>query len=221
MGSPETERGLASDKDEAPVHRARITRPFYLGRCEVTQEAWEKVTGANPSRFRGARLPVESVSWNDVQAFLKKANAALAGKAVLRLPTEAEWEYACRAGSAAPYHFGDDVEKIMKDHAWFEWNAGGKSHPVGEKKPNAWGIHDMHGNVWEWCADVYEFGYYAKSPKDDPAGPAEGKPRAVRGGAWYNGPGSCRAGNRWGFDPAGATPLYGFRLAMDAAAPAQ
>jgi len=219
MGSPDEERGLASDQDESPVHRVRITRPFYMGKHEVTQEAWEKLMGANPSRFKGAQSPVESVSWNDAQQFLKKLNAKMEGKAVFRLPTEAQWEYACRAGTSTAYHFGADVEKNMKDFAWFEWNSEGKTHPVGGKKPNAWGLHDMHGNVWEWCADIYEFKYYAGSPKDDPAGPAAGALRAIRGGAWYNGPGSCRSANRYGFDPARGSPLYGLRLVAEAAEP--
>jgi formylglycine-generating enzyme required for sulfatase activity len=228
MGSPETERGLESDRDESPIHRVGITRPFYLGRHEVTQEAWEKLMGANPSQFKGARHPVESVSWDDAQRFLKKLNAltpdplpggeGAKARGQFRLPTEAQWEYACRAGTGMPYHFGADVEKVMKDFAWFEWNSEGKTHPVGEKKPNAWGLHDMHGNVWEWCADAYDFKYYTNSPKDDPAGPAGGKLRAIRGGAWYNGPGSCRAANRYGFPPDRSSPLYGLRLATDAPA---
>jgi formylglycine-generating enzyme required for sulfatase activity len=217
MGSPESERGLPSDRDEAPVHRVRITKPFYMGKHEVTQEIWEKAAGNNPSRFKGARNPVESVSWNEVQQFLKKLSAKLEGQAVLGLPSEAQWEYACRAGTSTPFNFGADVEKDMKDFAWFEWNSEGRSHPVGGRKPNAWGLYDMHGSVWEWCADAYDFKYYARSPKDDPAGPAEGKLRCVRGGAWYNGPGSCRSANRYGFDPRLGSPLYGLRLAMEAA----
>ena len=182
MGSPD------SDKDamdwEKPQHRVRITKPFYLGKYLVTQEQWQAVMGSNPSRFKGPKNPVEQVSWEVCQQFLGKLNAKVrpaGGK--FQLPTEAQWEYACRAGSKTRYSFGDDASKLG-EYAWYEKNSDGKTHPVGEKKPNAWGLYDMHGNVWERCQDWYEDRYYAHSPMDDPTGAATGSNRVLRGGGW-------------------------------------
>lgn len=164
------------DSDEKPVHRVRISRPFYLSQHVVTQGQWQAVMGNNPSRFTGdSRLPVENVSWNDVQDFIRQLHAREglvppSGRSALgrffglrraqeesvyyRLPTEAEWEYAARAGSTTAYSFGDDPRQLGA-HAWYGENAGDKTHPVGQKQPNAWGLHDMHGNVWEWVQDWY------------------------------------------------------------------
>ncbi len=175
MGSPD------SDKDAIHLlgerqHRVRITKPFYLGKYLVTQEQWEALMGNNPSQFKGPRNPVENVSWDDCQAFLGKLNAKTAGKAgKFVLPTEAQWEYACRAGSTTRYCFGDD-ETRLGEYAWYgaNWGAPQATHPVGEKKPNAWGLYDMHGNAWEWCADWYDSAYYIVSPTDDPTGPQTG-----------------------------------------------
>ena len=170
--------------DEKPQHRVRITKPFYLGKYLVTQEQWEAVMGSNPSHFKGPKNPVEQVSWDDCQKFLEKLNAKSGpGAGKFQLPTEAQWEYACRAGSTTRYCFGDD-ESGLGEYAWYGANSGGKTHPVGEKKPNAWGLYDMHGNVWEWCQDWYDGGYYANSPTDDPTGPATGSYRVFRGGGW-------------------------------------
>ena len=145
MGSPD------SDKDafpfEKPQHRVRITKPFYLGKYQVTQEQWEAVMGSNPSNFKGLKNPVETVSWEDCQKFLDKLNAKVGSKhGKFVLPTEAQWEYASRAGSTTRYYFGDD-EKQLGEYAWYLPNSGSKTHPVGEKKPNAWGLYDMHGNL--------------------------------------------------------------------------
>ena len=168
----------------------RITKPFYLGKYLVTQEQWEAVMGNNPSNFKGPKNPVEEVSWDDCQQFLDKLNDKIGpAEASSQLPSEAQWEYACRAGSTTRYCFGDD-ESGLGEYAWYDGNSGGKTHPVGEKKPNAWGLYDMHGNVWEWCQDWYDGGYYAKSPTDDPTGPATGSNRVNRGGCWFS---ACQA----------------------------
>jgi formylglycine-generating enzyme required for sulfatase activity len=170
--------------DEKPVHKVTITKPFYLGRYEVTQEQWQAVMGNNPSVFEGPKNPVEVVSWNDCRDFLAKLNEKLrSGGAKFGLPTEAQWEYACRAGTTTRYSFGDDPARL-DDYAWWGNNAQRTTHPVGQKKPNAWGLYDMHGNVWEWCADGYAEDYYAKSPAEDPVGPDSGASRVLRGGSW-------------------------------------
>jgi formylglycine-generating enzyme required for sulfatase activity len=182
MGSPDSDKGRQVS-DEKPQHRVRITKPFYLGKYLVTQEQWEAVMGNNPSHFKGPKNPVEQVSWDDCQQFLRQAQREVGvrgGK--FQLPTEAQWEYACRAGSTTRYCFGDD-ESGLGEYAWYDKNSGNKTHPVGEKKPNAWGLYDMHGNVWEWCQDWYDGGYYANSPTDDPTGP--GSNRVLRGGSWF------------------------------------
>jgi formylglycine-generating enzyme required for sulfatase activity len=139
MGS---ERG---DDDEAPVHEVTISQPFYLGKYEVTQAQWKKVMGSSPSRFKGANRPVEQVSWYDCQEFIEKLNSK--GNGVFRLPTEAEWEYACRAGTT------DDYAGNLDEMGWYDKNNVGKTQPVGKKKANPWGLYDMHGNVSEWCQD--------------------------------------------------------------------
>ena len=194
MGSPDSDKD-ASD-DEKPQHRVRITQPFYLGVYQVTQGQYRAVTGANPSHFKGSDdLPVESVSWHDAIAFCNKLSereglkpyyqldaATRSGGEGYRLPTEAEWEYACRAGSTTRYSFGDDAASLG-EYAWFNGNSGGKTHPVGQKRPNAFGLYDMHGNVWEWCWDVYA-AYNANSPGADPDGPSGASGRVIRGGCW-------------------------------------
>ena len=147
MGS---EKGYA---DEKPQHRVTISRPFYLGKYEVTQAQWEAVMGNNPSRFDGRNNPVEQVSWEDVRVFIARLNAH-EGHTRYRLPTEAEWEYAARAGSTSAYSFGDDAARLGQ-YAWYGDNSGKTTHPVGQKLPNAWGLHDMHGNVWEWVQGWY------------------------------------------------------------------
>jgi formylglycine-generating enzyme required for sulfatase activity len=159
--------------------------------------------GTNPSRFKGeSKRPVEQVSWEDAQEFIRKLNAKEGGTKY-RLPTEAEWEYAARAGSTTAYSFGDDVTQLG-EYAWYDQNAGNTTHPVGQRKPNAWGLYDMHGNVWEWVQDWY--GAYAAATVTDPQGPASGSDHVFRGGGWSISAGPCRAAYRYGAP-------YGHRLA--------
>ncbi len=181
-----------------PVHQVKITKGFWLGQYEVTQAQYEKVMGTNPSSFKGDNNPVESVSWEDAMAFCKKLGE-LEGK-TYTLPTEAQWEYACRAGTKTDYSFGDSVSQLG-NYAWYDDNSGGKTHPVGQKQSNGWGLYDMHGNVWEWCLDWYDENYYSKSPASDPIGPTSGARRVLRGGSWNNGEISCRTANRYWIIP--------------------
>ncbi|MFP4058141.1 MAG: formylglycine-generating enzyme family protein [Candidatus Brocadiia bacterium] len=215
MGSPEDEE---LRRDEEHQHRVRITKPFWMGKYEVTQEQWETVMGANPSRFNGDRNPVESVCWIHVQDFLAKANARLRS-APLALPTEAQWEYACRAGTATPFHFGDTLSTDQANYdGEYPYGDGRKgvyrerTMPVGSFPPNAWGLHNMHGNVCEWCADWYEEHYYERSPTEDPPGPSDGLGRLLRGGSWYSDPWLCRSSDRASNVSAYAADGYGFRV---------
>ena len=198
---------------EKPVHTVKITKPFYLGKHEITQQQWFAVTGVKArDHVDGKSLPIGWVTWDECQVFLTKLNSKLGvleGKFVL--PTEAQWEYACRAGSNKKFSFGDEASKAG-EHAWFNLNSGFKPQEVGKKKPNAWGLYDMHGNQWEWCADWYDAGYYAKSPPEDPRGPATGIARVIRGGSGDRGAWVSRSGSRL-FGEAGNWEFYGFRVA--------
>ncbi|MEI8376370.1 MAG: formylglycine-generating enzyme family protein, partial [Planctomycetota bacterium] len=198
------------DDSEKPVHKVTITKPFCLGKYEVTQEQWEAVMGNNPSRFKDPKNPVEQVSWDDCQQFLVKLNAKVGGQGgKFVLPTEAQWEYACRAGSTGKFCFGDDEEQLG-EYAWYSSNSGSKTHPVGEKKPNAFGLYDMHGNVWEWCQDWY--GTYGAEAVDDPSGPTTGSNRVNRGGGWrYNG-WHCQSAYRFINVPGYRHGILGFRV---------
>jgi len=209
---PAGEFQMGSDSgsnDEKPVHKVRISKPFYMGLTEVTQRQYEAVMGSNPSYFKGADNPVEQVSWNDAVEFCKKLSAKT-GKAV-RLPTEAEWEYASRAGSKTAYCFGDS-DSGLGEYAWYGNNSDSKTHPVGQKKPNAWGLFDMHGNVWEWCSDWYDEGYYGKSASDDPTGASSGSSRVLRGGSWLNSANFTRSATRPWLYPSVTLNSYGFRV---------
>ncbi|MDR1922574.1 MAG: formylglycine-generating enzyme family protein [Candidatus Adiutrix sp.] len=198
---------------ETPAHRVTISQPFYLGKYEATQSQWEAVTGYNPSWFKGQNNPVEQVSWEDVQVFIEKLNQKEGGNKY-RLPTEAEWEYAARAGTTNIYSFGDDAEALGR-YAWYGEDAySGSTHPVGQKEPNPWGLYDMHGNVWEWVQDWYGENYYAGSPATDPQGPPSGSSRVDRGGGFSNDAGSCRSAIRLGVTPVGRIRNLGFRLAF-------
>ncbi len=200
---------MGSDEydNEKPIHRVTLS-PFHIGKFQVTQAQWEAVMKNNPSRFNGDTLPIETVSWNEAVEFCKKLSKKT-GK-VYRLPTEAEWEYACRAGSTGKYCFGDDESKL-KDYAWFgeDWQKG-STHPVGEKLPNDWGLHDMHGNVWEWCEDWY--GSYSPESTTDPSGPSTGSNRVIRGGGWVNNAVNCRSAFRLYDTPVHRGGNLGFRL---------
>ena len=204
MGS--TSREVGRHSDEGPVQSVTISKPFYIGKYEVTQNQWRDVLGNNPSRFNGDELPVEKVSWNDVQDFIKKLNEKEGGNKY-RLPTEAEWEYAARAGTTTRYSFGDDEGKLG-DYAWYDDNSGSKTHSIGQKKPNSWGLYDMHGNVWEWTQDWYHNDFKGV-PTDGSAW--EGN-RVLRGGAWEYDAGSCRSADRGSSEPDYADSTFGFRL---------
>jgi formylglycine-generating enzyme required for sulfatase activity len=195
--------------DEAPRHKVTIRRPFYMGMYAVTQEQYEQVMGKNPSNVKGAQNPVENVSWDDAVAFCRNFSAKT-GKAV-RLPTEAEWEYACRAGSKTQFSYGDDYADLAH-YAWYRENSEGKTHPVGQKMPNAWGLYDMHGNVLEWCADW--LGWYGCGKETNPTGPAAGSFRVLRGGSCCDDGWACRSAHRQGssFHPSGKFPQIGFRV---------
>src|SRR5262249_42281529 len=150
------------DECERPAHPVTLTKPFLLSKCEVTQQQWKEVMGKNPAAFKGDSLPVESVSWDDVQQFIQKLSARSKGH--YRLPTEAEWEYCCRAGSTNAFGLGKFYETLAPKNipcqAWYRADSNSQPHPVGEKHRNAWGFYDMHGNVWEWCQDWYSADFY-------------------------------------------------------------
>jgi formylglycine-generating enzyme required for sulfatase activity len=206
MGSTDDASG------EQPAHTVSITLPFLLQRTEVTQAQWRRVMGNNPSRSSscGDTCPVELVSWNDIQQFLTRLNAQDPGKGY-RLPTEAEWEYAARAGTTGDF----GVVGAVCTFAWIADNncAQGRTWPAAQKLPNAWGLYDMHGNVWEWVNDRYERNYYASSPSTNPQGPAIGSNRGIRGGSWYSVARFARSGFRGGTIPSVRDDDVGFRLA--------
>ncbi|QJE98986.1 SUMF1/EgtB/PvdO family nonheme iron enzyme [Luteolibacter luteus] len=212
MGSA-GESGAAAD--ESPQHRVVISKPFYLGKYELTQAQYQAVTGKNPSYYPAADKPVEQVTWGDTQAFLQKAGHAL------RLPIEAEWEFACRAGSTTAYSNGPDQSDLSAAGWWGRsaevsyGNAPDGTTAVGKKQPNRFGLHDMHGNVYEWCSDFYAPDYYRHAPVMDPAGPSSGEERVLRGGSWEGAAESCRSANRNGFNGKSKGYLLGFRAAMD------
>jgi formylglycine-generating enzyme required for sulfatase activity len=210
MGSPNSDKDAGND--EKPQHLVLITKPFYLGKYLVTQEQWQEVMGNNPSYFKGPQNPVEQISWDDCQKFLDKLNGKLgAERGKFQLPSEAQWEYARRMGSLS-ICFADNDE--LGEYAWYDKNSGTQTHPVDGKKPNAWGLYDMRGHVWEWCQDWNDEGYYAKSPADDPTGPPGGVLRVLRGGSWADPARRCRSADRSGADPGTRANYLGFRASL-------
>jgi formylglycine-generating enzyme required for sulfatase activity len=206
MGSPIREEGRGNDEGQ---HEVTISKPFYMGVYDVTQEQYEQVMGQNPSHFKGAKNPVEMVSWDEAVEFCKKLSAKT-GKTV-QLPTEAQWEYACRAGSKTRFCFGnDDMDMGLDEYGWYAGNSSNVTHPVGQKKPNAFGLYDMHGNVFQWCSDWY--GAYPAGGVTDPTGPADGQARVFRGGSWSSNQQGCRSAFRGDNSPDTRLIIYGFRV---------
>ena len=225
------------DKDEpdAPPHEV-VVSPFLMDKFLVTQEHYQRLMGNNPSRWKADKNPVEQVRWSDGVKFCNARSLAESltpcynldtwecnfGADGYRLPTEAEWECACRAGTKTAYFFGDSPSQL-EDYAWVDKNSGGHPQPVGQKKPNAWGLYDICGNLWQWCNDFYGVDYYGQSPPENPRGPREGDTRVVRGGAWKFSADNCRCGYRYNENPGYVDvcfgyDIYGFRCVRGAPA---
>ena len=211
MGSP---LGEAKRRDSETPHTVTLSRGFYLGKHEVTQSQWEKVMGSNPSRYKGGNRPVESVSWTEVTSFCNKLTASeraagrLPAGMSYQLPTEAQWEYACRADTKTAFSFGDSLTSEQANIS----GGPGETVDVGKYPGNFWGFHDMHGNVFEWCADWY--GAYPTGAVSDPVGPADGSYRVERGGSWYSAAYLARSAYRYGNEPANSLNSLGFRLSL-------
>ena len=215
MGSPDSEQERW--EDEGPVHRVKISKAFYIGKYEVTQKEWLTVMHSNPSCFKGDNLPVDRVSQTGAKEFCDKAGGGL------RLATNAEWEYACRAGTKTPFNTGDNITTDQANYDGnypYPGNPRGKyrqtTTPVGSFKPNAWGLYDMHGNLWEWCEDYYEKKYYGecKNGVTDPTGPRNGSSCVMRGGSWSSVGSILRSAYRAWIAPGVATNFIGFRVAL-------
>lgn len=226
MALLEAGRFTMGDENEidATPHEVAVSS-FYIDKYPVTQEQYKKVMTENPSRWKADKNPVEQVRWSDA---VKYCNARSLKEGLrpcydlqtwqcnfeangYRLPTEAEWEYACRAGSKTQYFFGNDSSKLS-DYAWVDSNAGGKPRPVGQKQPNPWGLYDICGNVWEWCNDFYQVDYYQQSPGENPRGPKAGETKVVRGGAWKFSADSSRSGYRYNEDPGYSDVCFGYDI---------
>ncbi|MDR0408433.1 MAG: formylglycine-generating enzyme family protein [Campylobacteraceae bacterium] len=201
---------------EFPQHNVTISRNFYLGKFEVTQKQWMKIMNSNPSKFKGDLNPVESINWYDAKTFISKLNA-LENTTKYRLPTEAEWEYAARAISEDKYSFGNDAGEL-KLYAWYYEGSKKllRTHPVGQKQPNKWGLYDMHGNVWEWTEDFYDPEYYSKSSLKDPISRESSlKSIVIRGGGWINSAEHLRSAARYYKTPTTKNDDLGFRVVLD------
>jgi len=217
---------MMGDKAEAdaPPHEVEVSS-FYMDKYLVVQEQYEKAVSDNPARWKGSKYPVEQVRWSDAVKYCNKRSEAEGLQPCYdlknwscnfeangyRLPTEAEWEYACRAGATTPYFFGQDAGKLG-DYAWFDKNSGGHPRAVGQKQPNAWGLYDICGNLWEWCNDFYQVDYYQQAPRQDPKGPKEGQTKVVRGGAWRFNAESCRCGYRYNENPGYSDVCFGYDI---------
>jgi formylglycine-generating enzyme required for sulfatase activity/uncharacterized membrane protein YhaH (DUF805 family) len=215
MGSPASEQGRFDREAQVEV---TLSEGFWLGKYEVTQEEWERVMNTNPSAFTGdPSRPVEKVSWHDAVAYCaalttsERAAGHCPATWSYRLPTEAEWEYACRAGTTTRFSFGDD-DTLLTNYAWYGSNSDSTTHPVGQKRANPWGLYDMHGNVFEWCQDWY--GDYPAGSATDPQGPQGGSLRVLRGGSWGDFAGLARCANRGSLDPVLAIIFGGFRAVL-------
>ena len=209
MGSPSSEGNRDNDEFQ---HKVTLTKGFWIGETEITQNQWQALMGSNPSRFEGGLNPVEDVSWSDAVSFcsqlndIEKQGGRVPDGYVYSLPTEAQWEYACRAGTTGAY------AGVLGQMAWYGSNSGGKTHRVATKEPNKWGLYDMHGNVYEWCYDWY--GDYDAKNATDPIGPSSGSDRVRRGGSWRYGAQNCRSANRYPYKPGHSLSYLGFRLAL-------
>ena len=210
MGSPEEE--LYSDKDERPMRQVTVSNDFYIGVYEVTQAEWKAVMGTEPSEFKGTDLPVDKVSWSDANKFLDKLNK-MEENSEYRLPTEAEWEYAARAGTNTAYTFGSEEADLFQ-YAWFTENSEDKTHPVGMKEANAWGLYDVHGNIAEWVMDEYHSNYQ-KAPSDSRVWEGGVDRRVVRGGSWDNAAENCRSGHRDDMGEGSRKNYIGFRVVKE------
>jgi formylglycine-generating enzyme required for sulfatase activity len=215
-----------SPANERPVHNVTFRAPFAVAKYEVTQELYQAVMGRNPSRWKGPRNSVELVSWHEAREFCTKASGVLrqlkllGATEAIRLPSEAEWEYACRAGTTSRYSFGDAAEQLTH-YAWFTGNAKGNDPPVGAKRPNPWGLHDMHGYVWEWCADAWHADYQDAPTDGSPRQDGETADRVLRGGAWTEPAEHCRSAYRQHRPPQTRSDAIGFRCVRAALAVAQ
>jgi len=198
--------GSNERNNEQPIHRVCLTA-YEIGKYEITQDQWEKVMGTNPSKFKGSNKPVERVSWDDVQYFIRKLNQQTGQH--YRLPTEAEWEYACRSGGREQsYCGGNNADSV----GWYADNSGKTTHDVGQKQANGLGLYDMSGNVWEWVQDRYAKDYYRNSPTNNPRGPSGGSFRVLRGGSWDRYANGLRSAYRPGNSPDFRYSVLGFRL---------
>lgn len=210
MGSDDQEPGRWGH--EGPPHVVQLSNAFYIGITEVTQEQWRIVMGSNPSRFQSDDRPVEQITWNDAQAFCR---ALFEKRGIrVRLPSEAEWEFACRAGSQTRFDFGNS-ENELHENAWFRANSANSTHPVASRKPNAWGLYDMHGNVWEWCEDIYHDTFLNSPPNERPwLTGGDSERRMLRGGSFTEEPDRVRSASRGAHKPFLVSHRNGFRLVL-------